>query len=132
MQERFLQINQRQVEQEALALGQRQGRVRDTSTAAGVAGRLSEARRADEAQDLMAAQQLLGQQQAMQQARTAEECNAWEWVVSLQDKLKHWLNSVWPNRGPCSKWVLGQPAPLLVYKPSKLACSSKLCRLLVD
>ena len=64
---------QRQVEQEALALGQRQGRVRDTSTAAGVAGRLSEARRADEAQDLMAAQQLLGQQQAMQQARTAEE-----------------------------------------------------------
>jgi hypothetical protein len=64
---------QRQVEQEALALGQRQGRVRDTSTAAGVAGRLSEARRADEAQDLMAAQQLLGQQQSMQQARTAEE-----------------------------------------------------------
>jgi len=64
---------QRQVEQEALALGQRQGRVRDTSTAAGVAGRLSEARRADEAQDLMAAQQLLGQQQAMQQGRTAEE-----------------------------------------------------------
>ena len=64
---------QRQVEQEALALGQRQGRVRDTSTAAGVAGRLSEARRADEAQDLMAAQQLLGQQQTMQQARTAEE-----------------------------------------------------------
>ena len=64
---------QRQIEQEALALGQRQGRVRDTSTAAGVAGRLSEARRADEAQDLMAAQQLLGQQQAMQQARTAEE-----------------------------------------------------------
>ena len=64
---------QRQIEQEALALGQRQGRVRDTSTAAGVAGRLSEARRADEAQDLMAAQQLLGQQQAMQKARTAEE-----------------------------------------------------------
>ena len=64
---------QRQIEQEALALGQRQGRVRDTSTAAGVAGRLSEARRADESQDLMAAQQLLGQQQAMQQARTAEE-----------------------------------------------------------
>ena len=64
---------QRQIEQEVLALGQRQGRVRDTSTAAGVAGRLSEARRADEAQDLMAAQQLLGQQQAMQQARTAEE-----------------------------------------------------------
>ena len=64
---------QRQVEQEALALGERQGRVRDTSTAAGVAGRLSEARRADEAQDLMAAQQLLGQQQAMQQGRTAEE-----------------------------------------------------------
>jgi len=64
---------QRQVEQEALALGQRQGRVRDTSTAAGVAGRLSEARRADETQDLMAAQQLLGQQQAMQQGRTAEE-----------------------------------------------------------
>lgn len=64
---------QRQVEQEALALGERQGRVRDTSTAAGVAGRLSEARRADETQDLMAAQQLLGQQQAMQQGRTAEE-----------------------------------------------------------
>lgn len=64
---------QRQVEQEALAIGQRQGRVRDTSTAAGVAGRLSEARRADETQDLMAAQQLLGQQQAMQQGRTAEE-----------------------------------------------------------
>ena len=63
----------RQVEQEALALGERQGRVRDTSTAAGVAGRLSEARRADETQDLMAAQQLLGQQQAMQQGRTAEE-----------------------------------------------------------
>ena len=64
---------QRQAEQEALAMGQRQGRIRDTSTAAGVAGRLSEARRADEASDLMAAQQLLGQQQAMQQARTAEE-----------------------------------------------------------
>lgn len=64
---------QRQIEQEALALGERQGRVRDVATAAGVAGRLSEARRADEAQDLMAAQQLLGQQQAMQQARTAEE-----------------------------------------------------------
>lgn len=64
---------QRQVEQEAIALGERQGRVRDTSTAAGVAGRLSEARRADETQDLMAAQQLLGQQQAMQQGRTAEE-----------------------------------------------------------
>ena len=64
---------QRQIEQEALAMGERQGRVRDVSTAAGVAGRLSEARRADEAQDLMAAQQLLGQQQAMQQARTAEE-----------------------------------------------------------
>ena len=64
---------QRQIEQETLALGERQGRVRDVSTAAGVAGRLSEARRADEAQDLMAAQQLLGQQQAMQQARTAEE-----------------------------------------------------------
>ena len=63
---------QRQVEQEALAMGQRQGRIRDTSTAAGVAGRLSEARRADEAADLMAAQQLLGQQQAMQQARSAE------------------------------------------------------------
>lgn len=64
---------QRQAEQEALAMGQRQGRIRDTSTAAGVAGRLSEARRADEASDLMAAQQLLGQQQAMQQARSAEE-----------------------------------------------------------
>ena len=64
---------QRQVEQEALAMGQRQGRIRDTSTASGVAGRLSEARRADEASDLMAAQQLLGQQQAMQQARSAEE-----------------------------------------------------------
>jgi len=64
---------QRQAEQEALAMGQRQGRIRDTSTAAGVAGRLSEARRADEASDLMAAQQLLGQQQSMQQARSAEE-----------------------------------------------------------
>ena len=70
---RLSPAQQRQVEQEALALGERQGRVRDVATAAGVAGRLSEARRADEAQDLMAAQQLLGQQQAMQQARTAEE-----------------------------------------------------------
>lgn len=70
---RLSPAQQRQVEQEALALGERQGRVRDVSTAAGVAGRLSEARRADEAQDLMAAQQLLGQQQAMQQVRTAEE-----------------------------------------------------------
>ena len=63
----------RQAEQEALAVGQRQGRIRDTSTAAGVAGRLSEARKADEVSDLMGAQQLLGQQQSMQQARSAEE-----------------------------------------------------------
>ena len=63
----------RQGEQEGLALGVRQGRVRDLSTVAAVQDRLAEARKADEIQDLMTAQQLLGQQQAMQQARTAEE-----------------------------------------------------------
>ena len=63
----------RQGEQEGLALGVKQGRVRDLSTVANVQDRLAEARKTDEAQDLMAAQQLLGQQQAMQQGRTAEE-----------------------------------------------------------
>lgn len=63
----------RQGEQEGLALGVKQGRVRDLSTVANVQDRLAEARKADEVQDLMTAQQLIGQQQAMQQSRTAEE-----------------------------------------------------------
>jgi hypothetical protein len=69
-------LEQRQVEQEMLALQQRQGRARDTGAAAAVTGRMAEARRADLAQDLAQASALLGQQDALTQARIQEQMQA--------------------------------------------------------
>ena len=69
-------MEQRQVEQEMLALQQRQGRARDTGAAAAVTGRMAEARRADLGQDLAQASALLGQQDALTQARIQEQMQA--------------------------------------------------------
>ena len=66
-------LERRQVEQEMLALQQRQGRSRDTGAAAAVTGRMAEARRADLGQDLGQASSLLGQQEALIQARIQEQ-----------------------------------------------------------
>ena len=69
-------LERRQVEQEMLALQQRQGRARDTGAAAAVSGRMAEARRADLGQDLGMASGLLGQQDALIQARVQEQLQA--------------------------------------------------------
>jgi len=69
-------LERRQVEQEMLALQQRQGRARDTGAAAAVTGRMAEARRADLGQDLGLASGLLGQQDALIQARVQEQLKA--------------------------------------------------------
>jgi hypothetical protein len=69
-------LERRQVEQEMLALQQRQGRARDTGAAAAVTGRMAEARRADLGQDLGLASGLLGQQDALIQARVQEQLQA--------------------------------------------------------
>lgn len=69
-------LERRQVEQEMLALQQRQGRARDTGAAAAVTGRMAEARRADLGQDLGMASGLLGQQDALIQARVQEQLQA--------------------------------------------------------
>ena len=73
---RLSDMEQRQIEQEMLALQQRQGRAIDTGAAAAVTGRMAEARRADLGQDLAQASALLGQQDALTQARIREQMQA--------------------------------------------------------
>ena len=73
---RLSDMEQRQIEQEMLALQQRQGRAIDTGAAAAVTGRMAEARRADLGQDLAQASTLLGQQDALTQARVREQMQA--------------------------------------------------------
>jgi hypothetical protein len=73
---RLSDMEQRQIQQEMLALQQRQGRAIDTGAAAAVSGRMAEARRADLGQDLAQASALLGQQDALTQARIREQMQA--------------------------------------------------------
>ena len=73
---RLSDMEQRQIQQEMLALQQRQGRAIDTGAAAAVSGRMAEARRADLGRDLAQASALLGQQDALTQARIREQMQA--------------------------------------------------------
>ena len=74
---------------------------------------------------------LVNSKQCSKAARR-KSCNAWEWVVSLLEQQRQCSSKGFLNKEPLSKWGWVQPELPLVYRHSKLVCSNKLCRLLVE